>query len=91
MAAAPLSQTTQSVQTTLQGAEESVQDASRLKDQMYQAQMDLISSWQGAASTKYMANAENMHDDLTNVVQRLQTIMEQGNANVNNVASADNG
>jgi uncharacterized protein YukE len=87
----PLSQTTGNVQQIIAQAESSLQHASTLKDQMYENQQGMISTWQGNASTKYIANAETLHDDLTTAIQRLQTVMNQGDANVKNVASADNG
>jgi uncharacterized protein YukE len=91
MADTPLSQATQTVQQKIDQASQLLDEATVTTNNMYESQVALIHTWQGNAQARYMKNADQLHEDLTEAIKSLTTVMQTGTDNVRAAASADNG
>jgi uncharacterized protein YukE len=51
----------------------------------------LSSAWQGGSATKYGSTSSQQHDDFTQIINTLNSIVETGSAHIRSIANMDNG
>jgi uncharacterized protein YukE len=51
----------------------------------------LSSAWQGGSATKYGSTSSQQHDDFTQIINTLNTVVETGSAHIRSIANMDNG
>jgi WXG100 family type VII secretion target len=48
-------------------------------------------TWQGGSATKYNTTSQQQHDDFTQIMNTLNSIVETGSAHIRSIANMDNG
>ena len=61
-------------------------------NQIQDTQQTMLSNaWQGGSATKYGNTSSQQHDDFTQIINNLNTIVEKGSAHIRSIANMDNG
>ena len=75
----------------LSTAQDHIHRATTMVGKMYDDQQALIANqWSGAAAHHYQQAADEMHDDLTQMLAKLQRYVDLGNENVTAAKNLDN-
>ena len=67
------------------------QAVSKLNQIQDTQQTMLSNAWQGGSATKYGSTSSQQHDDFTQIISSLNTIVETGSAHIRSIANMDNG
>ena len=51
----------------------------------------LSNAWQGGSASKYGSTSSQQHDDFTQLINDLNTLVETGSAHMRSIANMDNG
>jgi uncharacterized protein YukE len=72
---------------------ESARDQAVAKlNQIQDTQQTMLSNaWQGGSASKYSSTSSQQHDDFTQLISDLNTLVQTGSAHMRSIANMDNG
>jgi WXG100 family type VII secretion target len=68
--------------------DQAVSTLSKIQDTQ---QSMLSSAWQGGSATKYGSTSSQQHEDFTQIINALNSVVETGSAHMRSIANMDNG